>query len=102
MNRESFRFLFAVAKSFIHFSLFNIHFPLRRLRHGRLDRPDHILNENPVSRRRVVDEDVRHRADELAVLYQRAAAHECVQVGTTVFFKNFTETSAKNTLSRIF
>ena len=44
---------------------------LRRLGNCRLRRVQHILNENAVTRDGIVDEDVRHRADELAVLYDR-------------------------------
>ena len=39
----------------------------------------HILNENTVAHGRIVYEDVRHRADELTVLNDGAAAHECGQ-----------------------
>ena len=75
---------------------------LRRPLRLHLRRVEHILNENAVPRCRIIDEHVRYRADELAVLDNRATAHECGQEGTTVFYKNFTEISAKNTLSRIF
>ena len=44
-----------------------------------------------------VDEGVGDRADELAVLNDGAARHECGQVGTTVFYKKFMKISAKNT-----
>jgi len=36
---------------------------------------EHILNENSVSRGGIVDENMCYRADELAVLDDRAAAH---------------------------
>ena len=75
---------------------------LRCLRHGHLRGVEHIFNENSVPRGGIVDQHVGDRPDELAVLNDGRAAQECVQVGTTVFYKNFTETSAKNTLSRIF
>ena len=45
----------------------------------------HILNENPVSRGRIVDQHVGHRAHELAVLKDRAARQECGQSKTTNF-----------------
>ena len=57
-------------------------------RHGHID--EHIFEEDSVARGRIVDEDVRHRADDLAVLDNRASAHECGQEGTTVFNKKFT------------
>ena len=60
---------------------------LRRLRHGHLSGVQHIFNENAVARGGIVDKNVGHRAHQLAVLDNRAAAHECVQVGTTVFTK---------------
>ena len=41
---------------------------LRRLLHRHLCRVQHILNENAVARGGIVDEHVRNRADELAVL----------------------------------
>ena len=63
---------------------------------------EHIFDEDSIPRGGIDDEDVCHRSDEFAVLDDGGARHECVQVGTTVFYKNFTETSAKNTLSRIF
>ena len=48
---------------------------------------EHIFNKNAVSRGGGVDEDVGDSADELAVLNDGGAAHECGQVGTTVFTK---------------
>ena len=36
---------------------------------------EHIFNENPITPRRIVDEHVRDRADDLAVLNNRAAGH---------------------------
>ena len=39
----------------------------------------HIFYENAVSRCRIVDQHVGHRADKLAVLDDRRAAHECGQ-----------------------
>ena len=47
---------------------------LRRLRHGERDGFEHILDENAVARGGVIDQHVRDRADELAVLDNRAAA----------------------------
>ena len=52
-------------------------------------RREHILDEYSVTRCGVVDHNVRDGADELAVLDDGAARHECVQVGTTVFNKKF-------------
>ena len=40
---------------------------------------EHILNENPVPARRIVDEHVRDRFDELAVPDDRRAAQKCGQ-----------------------
>ena len=51
---------------------------------------EHILNENAVSGGRVIYENVRYRADELAVLDDRASARECGQEGTTLFNGKFT------------
>ena len=39
----------------------------------------HILGEDAVARRGIVDQHVRHRAHELAVLDNGGAAHECGQ-----------------------
>ena len=52
---------------------------LRRLLHRHLCRIKHILNENAVAGSRVVYHNVSHRADELAVLNDRRARHECGQ-----------------------
>ena len=49
----------------------------------------HILNEYPVPRRGVADEDVGHGAHDLAVLTDGRARHECGQVGTTLFINSF-------------
>ena len=48
---------------------------------------EHIFNEYSIPHGRVVDEDMGDGADQLAVLNDRRAAHECGQVGTTVFYK---------------
>ena len=56
-----------------------------RLRHMR--RIQHILNKYAVSRCGIVDENVGDSADEFAVLDDGRSAHECGQVGTTVFTK---------------
>ena len=50
---------------------FHFDFALRHPRHGKLDGGEHILHEDTVAARGVVDEHVRHRADDLAVLDQR-------------------------------
>ena len=52
---------------------------LRRPLRLHLRRGEHVFNENSVPRCRVVDEDVRYSSDKLAVLNDRAAAHECGQ-----------------------
>ena len=51
--------------------------------------PQHILNEDPVPRRGIADQHVGHGAHELAVLDDGGAAHECGQVGTTLFINSF-------------
>ena len=53
-------------------------------------RTQHILDKYTVSLGGICHHNVRDSADELAVLDNRAARHECVQVGTTVFYKKFT------------
>ena len=59
---------------------------LRRLGHYRRSAcVHHILNKDSVSVGGIVDENVRHRADKLAVLYYRTAAQVRGQVGITVF-----------------
>ena len=64
-------------------------FILRRLFYRNARGPQHILNENSVSRGGIVDEDVRDRSDELTVLNDGAARRECDQVGTTKLNGNF-------------
>lgn len=64
-------------------------FKLRYLCLRHLRRVQHILNEDPVPYRRIIDHNVGHRADQLAVLYDGTAAHECGKVGTTVFNEKF-------------
>ena len=56
----------------------------------------HILNENSISHCRIIDEDVGDRADNLAVLNNRRAAHEGVQVGTTFLNGKFTKITEKS------
>jgi len=60
---------------------------LRRPRLWHLRRIQHILNKYAVSRCGIVYENVRHSPHELVVLNDGRSAHECVQVGTTVFTK---------------
>ena len=50
-----------------------MHFLPRQQRH--IDQ--HILGEDAVARRGIVDQHVRHRAHELAILNDRAARQEC-------------------------
>ena len=52
-------------------------------------RVEHILNENSIPRSGVVNEHMGNGTYKLAVLNDRAARHECGQVGTTVFNKKF-------------
>ena len=46
----------------------------------------HIFGEDIVVGGGVVDQHVGHRADELAVLDNRRAGHECLSLGTTSIF----------------
>ena len=48
---------------------------------------EHIFDEDAISRGGVADEDVGDGADELSVLDDGAAAHECGQERTTVLLK---------------
>ena len=64
-------------------------------RHGHID--EHIFEKDSISRCRIVDQHVRHRADDLIVLNDGGAAHECGQEGTTVFYRKFMKIFAKNT-----
>ena len=50
-------------------------------------RVQHIINENSISRSRVVHQYMGHRAHQLAVLNDRASALECVKYRTTLFFE---------------
>jgi len=50
-------------------------------------RLQHILDEDPVPTAGLVYKNVGHGANELAVLNDRAAAHECVNIGPTHFYK---------------
>jgi hypothetical protein len=50
---------------------------------------EHIFNEYSVPRGGVIDQHVRHRADELAVPDDGRSAHECGQEGTTNFMKKY-------------
>ena len=60
-------------------------FALRRLLHRHFCRIQHIFNENPITRCGIVDENMRHRSHELAVLDDGRARHECGQERTTKF-----------------
>ena len=64
-------------------------FLLRCLCHGHARCAKHIFDENAVARCGIVDENMRHSTDELTVLDDRRAGHECGQVGTTKFNENF-------------
>ena len=52
-------------------------------------RVEHIFDENSVALGGVVDHYVGDGADQLPVLNDRGARHECGQGGTTVFYKIF-------------
>jgi len=52
---------------------------LRCFCHGDICGIQHIFNENSVPRGGIVDQHVRDRSDELAVLNDGRAAHECGQ-----------------------
>ena len=45
----------------------------------------HILGENGVTGRRIVNQNMSYRAYQFFVLQNRTAAHECVKYGTTIF-----------------
>ena len=64
--------------------------PLRCLCHGHLRCIQHIFDEDSVAGCGIVDEHMRYRSHELAVLDDRAAAHECGQEGTTKFNRDLT------------
>ena len=59
---------------------------------------EHIVDENAVAGGRVIDHDVGDRPNRLAVPDEGATAHECVQVGTTVFHKKL---KSQNRIKRI-
>ncbi len=65
--------------------------PCRRLiillsdRHGHTDK--HIFRKNTVAHGGIVDENMGHGADELAVLNDGGAAHNGVNIGTTDFLR---------------
>ena len=61
-------------------------------RHGHIG--EHIFHEDPIAARGIVDQDVRHRADDLAVLDNRRAAHKCGQERTTKFVSFFIVSTA--------
>ena len=52
-------------------------------------RIQHVFNENAVSRCGVIDQYVGNRADEFAVLDDGGTGHECVNIGTTLFYEFF-------------
>ena len=54
-------------------------FRLRRLCHVNVGSIQHILNKNPIPRRRIVYHYVCDGSDQLTVLDNRAARHECGQ-----------------------
>ena len=49
---------------------------------------EHILEEDPVTRGGIVDQNMGDGAHDLAVLDDGGAGRECVQVGRTDFHKN--------------
>ena len=56
---------------------------LRHPRHGELDGGEHVLHEDAVAARGVIDEHVGNSADDLAVLNDRRAGQVCGQARTT-------------------
>ena len=48
-------------------------------------RVQHVINKNPIPSRRVIDQNVCNRADQLPILNDRAAAHGRLALWTTVF-----------------
>ena len=47
---------------------------------------EHILDENTIPFGWLVDQDVGHSAHQLPVLEDGRSAHECVNIGTTLFY----------------
>ena len=66
-NRDNFLFNFAFCT--LHFHV------LRRARHREGYHVEHVFDEDAVAGRRIVDENVSDRSDELAVLNDGRAAH---------------------------
>ena len=60
------------------------------LRPGHACGGEHVFNKNPVAAGGVADHHMSDCTDELAVLHDGRATHECGQEGTTVFNKKFT------------
>ena len=51
-------------------------------------RIQHILDKNPIPPRWIIHQHMGHRAHQPAVLDDGAAAHVCVNIGTTFFSVN--------------
>ena len=66
---------------------FTTNCPFYSLCYGATGSRKHIFNEYSVTNSWIVYHNVGHRTDQLAVLNDRGAGHECVQVGTTVLLK---------------
>ena len=64
---------------------------LRCLRHRDICCVQHVFDKYAIPSGGIIYEHVRHRADELAVLNDGRAAHECGQERTTLFNEKFTK-----------
>ena len=54
-------------------------------------RVQHILDKDPISSCWVIYQNMGHGSNDLPILNDRTSAHECVNIGTTLFliFSNF-------------
>ena len=49
----------------------------------------HVFNEDAISRCGVVNKNMGHCSHQFAILDDRTAGHECVNIGPTRFFASF-------------
>ena len=67
----------------------------------------HVLDEDPVSPRRIIHQDVRDRSHQFAVLNDGTTTHECVKCRTKLFsifsdiFLKYVEKSSMRVVERI-
>ena len=63
---------------------------------------EHRFGKNAIAACSIIYENVRHRTDQLTVLQNGATAHECVNIGTTLFLRFFSNsTHFRHCLSEI-